>query len=85
MRLGQLGQAANIIGVITLIVVVAVGALVTYQILGSLEGSSPEENEVLSNLRSKGKTAFNLMAVLVIVLVAVLIIGAVVRAFRGGF
>jgi len=75
---------AGIIGVVTLIVVIAVGALVTYQILGSLEPSSPEENQVLQNLRSKGSTAFNLMGVLVIVLVAVLIIGAVIGAFRGG-
>jgi phage shock protein PspC (stress-responsive transcriptional regulator) len=73
---------ANIISVVTLIVVIAVGALVTYQILGSLTPSSPEENQVLQNLREKGSTAFNLMAVLVIVLVAVLIIGVVVGAFR---
>jgi len=73
---------ANIISIVTLIVVVAVSALVTYEILGSLTPSSPEENEVLQNLRGKGRTAFNLMAVLIIVLVAVLIIGAVVGAFR---
>jgi hypothetical protein len=73
---------ANIISIVTLIVVVAVGALVTYEILGSLTPSSQEENQVLQNLRSKGETAFNLMAVLVIVLVAVLIIGAVIGAFR---
>jgi len=72
----------NIISVVTLIVVIAVGALVTYEVLGSLTPSSTEENQVLTNLRSRGQTAFNLMAVLVIVLVAVLIIGAVVGAFR---
>jgi quinol-cytochrome oxidoreductase complex cytochrome b subunit len=73
---------ASVISVITLIVVIAVSAMVTYQVLGALEPSTPEENQVLQNLRSKGETAFNLMAVLVIVLVAVLIIGAVVSAFR---
>jgi len=74
----------SIMGVITLIVVIAVGALVTYEILGSLQGNTAEENEVLQNLRSKGKTAFNLMAILIIVLVAVLIITAIMGAFRGG-
>jgi ribose/xylose/arabinose/galactoside ABC-type transport system permease subunit len=73
---------ASVISVITLIVVIAVSAMVTYQVLGALEPSTPEENQVFQNLRSKGATAFNLMAVLVIVLVVVLIIGAVVGAFR---
>jgi quinol-cytochrome oxidoreductase complex cytochrome b subunit len=73
---------ASIISVITLIVVIAVSAMVTYQVLGALEPTTPEENQVLQNLRGKGATAFNLMAVLVIVLVAVLIIGAVIGAFR---
>ena len=74
---------ANVMGVITLIVVIAVGALVTYEVLGSLSGSTQEENAVLSNLRSKGQTAFNLMGILVIVMVAVLIIVAIMGAFRG--
>ena len=56
--------------------------MVTYQILGSLEPSTAEENRVLQNLRSRGETAFSLMGVLIIVLVAVLIIGAVIGAFR---
>jgi ABC-type microcin C transport system permease subunit YejE len=73
----------SIMGVITLIVVIAVGALVTYEILGSLQANTPEENAVLSNLRSKGETAFNLMGILVIVMVAVLIIVAIMGAFRG--
>jgi len=73
----------SIMGVITLIVVIAVGALVTYEILGSLTANTPEENAVLQNLRSKGETAFNLMGILVIVMVAVLIIVAIMGAFRG--
>ena len=75
---------SNVLGVITLIVVIAVGALVTYEVLGSLTGSTAEENAVLQNLRSKGQTAFNLMAILIIVLVAVMIIAAIMGAFRGG-
>jgi ABC-type microcin C transport system permease subunit YejE len=74
----------SIMGVITLIVVIAVGALVTYEVLGSLQANTPEENSVLQNLRSKGETAFNLMGILIIVLVAVMIIVAIMGAFRGG-
>jgi len=72
-----------LISVVSLIVIIAVGALVTFEVLGSLPGSTTEENQVISNLRGRGVTAFNLMAVLVIVSVAMLIIAVVAGAFRG--
>lgn len=84
-KLGKLGQLEMSVGsVVTLIVLIAVGGLVTYQITGALKGESGSFQEnVRSNIESKGYTAFNLLSILVIVLVAAVIIMVVLRALGG--
>ncbi len=84
--MNQKGQFATDVGnVIALIILIAIGAFVTYSVTGAF---SPDENSyadnAISNVEEKGATAFNLMTILVIVIVAAVIIGVVLRALAGG-
>ena len=79
------GQFATDVGnVIALIVLIAIGAFVTYSVTDAFnptEGSYADN--AISNVEEKGATAFNLMTILVIVIVAAVIIGVVLRALGG--
>lgn len=84
--LNQKGQFATDVGnVIALIILVAIGAFVTYSVTGAFEPESNSYAEnAIENVEEKGDTAFNLMTILVIVIVAAVIIGVVLRALAGG-
>jgi hypothetical protein len=81
-KLGIRGQVDFGIGsVITLLVLVAVGAVVVYQITGSLPRTSGSyADNAISGVESTGSTVFNLATILAIVIVAGLIIGVIMTA-----
>jgi len=82
MKLGTRGQVDfGLGGVITLLVLIAVGSVVVYQITGSLprETGSYADNAI-TNVESTGQIVFNLATILAIVVVAALIIGVIMAA-----
>ena len=83
--LDEKGQFATDIGnVIALVVLIAIGAFVTFEVTGALdaEENSAADN-VIEDVEGKAGTGFSLMALLVIVVVAVIIIGVVLRGMGG--
>ena len=70
--------------VIALIVLIAIGAFVVFEITGAIE---PDEGSAADNtiedVEDKASTGFSLMSLLVIVIVAVVIIGVVLRGMGG--
>lgn len=84
--MNQEGQFATDVGnVIALIILIAIGAFVTYSVTGAF---NPTENSyadnAITNVEEKADTSFNLMTILVIVIIAAVIIGVVLRALAGG-
>lgn len=79
------GQFTQDVGnIVALLIVIAIGALVLYSITGALDvDENSMEDNVIENVEEKGATAFNLMTILAIVVVAAVIIGVVMRAIGG--
>lgn len=72
-------------GLIALLVLIAIGALVLYEVTGALDTTSGSyADNAVSNVEDKGATVFDLLTILAIVFVAALIIGVVIRSI-GGF
>ena len=82
MKLGTCGQIDfGIGGVIALLILVAVGAVVTYQITGALPRTvGSYADNAITNVEKTGSTVFNLATILAIVVVAALIIGVIMSA-----
>jgi preprotein translocase subunit SecY len=85
MRFGTRGQADLGIGsVITLLIIVAVGAVVVYQITGALPRTTGSyADNAISNVESTGSIVFQLSVILAVVLVAATIIAVIMEALGG--
>lgn len=83
--LNQKGQFATDVGnVIALIILIAIGAFVTYSVTGAFDPETDSyADNAISNVEEKADTSFNLMTILVIVIIAAVIIGVVLRALAG--
>lgn len=79
------GQFTQDVGnIVALLIVIAIGALVLYSITGAVDyEENTHTDNVITNVEEKGGTAFNLMTILAIVVVAAVIIGVVMRAIGG--
>lgn len=84
-RRSGVGDAWGVGGLVALLVLIAIGALVTYEVTGALdtETDSYAENAI-GEVEEKGATVFSLLSILAIVIVAALIIGVVIRSIGGG-
>jgi len=69
---------------IALLVVIAVGAMIFFEVTDSFEGGSDEANTTIDDTQSMGETIFGLLPIIALVVVASLIIG-VVAGMGGGF
>jgi cytochrome b len=86
LKLGTVGQADLGIGaVVTLLITVAVAAVVVYQITGSLprESGSYADNAI-GNVERTGSLVFQLAVILGVVLIAATIIAVIMEALGGG-
>lgn len=86
-KLGKRGQAPadfGVGGLISLLIMIAIGALVLYSVTDALEAEpgSYAENAI-GEVEEKGHTIFQLLTILAIVVVAALIIGVVIKAIGG--
>jgi len=81
---GQFEPGFGVGGLISLLILIAIGALVLYEVTGALdvETNSYADNAI-KNVEEKGSTVFSLLTILAIVVVAALIIGVVMRAIGG--
>lgn len=84
-QMTEKGQIPDVGALVSLLIVIGVGALVLFNVTGALENSVDDENAlaVISEIESMSGTIFNLLLVLGLVIVAVVII-SVVRGRMGG-
>ena len=79
------GDAWGVGGLVALLVLIAIGALVTYEVTGALDTTENSYAEnAIGEVEEKGSTVFSLLSILAIVVVAALIIGVVIRSIGGG-
>ena len=84
-REGGGGDAFGIGGLVALMVLIAIGAYVMYEVTGSLDTTADSYAEnAIENVEDKGASVWSLAAILGIVIVAALIIGIVIRSLSGG-
>jgi len=84
-REGGGGDAFGIGGLEALMVLIAIGAYVMYEVTGSLDTTADSYAEnAIENVEDKGASVWSLAAILGIVIVAALIIGIVIRSLSGG-
>lgn len=75
----------NVGGLVALLILIAIGAIVLYEVTGSLETTTDSYAEnAVAQVESRGYTSFNLLTILAIVIVAALIISVVVGSIGGG-
>lgn len=80
-----IGDAWGVGGLVALLVLIAIGALVTYEVTGALDTTENSYAEnAIEEVEEKGATVFSLLSILAIVVVAALIIGVVIRSIGGG-
>ena len=71
-------------GLIALLILIAIGALVLYEVTGALDVTTDSyADNAIKNVESKGETVLSLLTILAIVIVAALIIGVVMRSIGG--
>lgn len=81
----RVGQAYGLGEVITILVLVAVGAVVVYQITGALPVTAGSyADNAINAVESTGSIVFQLATIFAIVIIAALIIGVILSAFGGG-
>jgi len=85
MKFGIRGQADfGVGGLIALLILIAIGALVLYEVTGALDRTENSfADNAIDNVEEKGATVLDLLTILAIVVVAALIIGVVMRAIGG--
>jgi hypothetical protein len=92
MKLDIRGQVpGGVGGLIALLVLIAIGALVLYEVTGAVDVSTAGQNpgtgsyadNAIGDVEDKGSTVLDLLTILAIVFVAALIIGVVIRSIGG--